>query len=136
VRFRGAPRSQLGGVECAEPGGQPRSTPRPHPPEYALALVGQRQAHPAAVVRARSARDEAVALEPIDVIRHRGRGNALAGGELVDADPRGVLDLDEQRHLLRRDARLSSLASQLATDAQEHGPEPVGDGQGVDSGAG
>jgi hypothetical protein len=66
------------------------------------------------------------------VVRHRGRRHALAGGELADADARRVLDRDEQRHLLRRNADLPSLPAQLAPNSKEGGPQLVGDGDSID----
>ena len=78
--------------------------------------------------------DEAVALEPVDVVRHRGRRDALLGRELADADARRVLDRDEERDLLGRDADGPGLAAQLPADAEQHRPQAVGEGQGVGAG--
>ena len=67
--------------------------------------------------RVGSSLNRVLSFEPIDVVRHGGSRNALAGRELADADTWGVLDRDEQRHLLRRDADLPCLATQLAPDS-------------------
>ena len=53
-------------------------------------------------------------------------------GEAADADAGRVLDRDEQRDLLGRDADLAGLAPQLPADAQETGREAVGHRERVD----
>src|SRR5262249_33553699 len=88
-------------------------------------LVGQRQADAAAVAVALRARDESVALEPGDPLRHRGSGDPFLRGELANLDAGRVLDRDEQPDLMWGDAA-DLLASDLAGEVQQRGAEPVG----------
>ena len=69
--------------------------------------------------------DQAGLLEAADELRHSRDGHPLARRELADADPRRVLDLDQQRHLPAGDAERVDLAAQLPVELQQNRPEPV-----------
>jgi hypothetical protein len=80
----------------------------------------------------RRARDEAVAFEPVCVLRQSRCRDALARGEVAEPDARRILDRDEQRDLLGGDALRARLAPELAPDPQQHGPQGVCDLDRVD----
>jgi hypothetical protein len=132
-RDRRLDRSELAVVELAQPLRQPGRAPRADPAKQPLPLLGQPDGDAAAILLALCALDEPVALEAVDLLRHRRRAHPLAGGELADADPGGVLDADEQRDLAGGGAERACLASELAADLEQDGPEGVGKRDGVGS---
>ena len=74
-------------IEPVEAGREPGRALRAHTPQHALPLGGQLDLHPAAIAaRAGHPLDETGPLEAVDVLGHRRRGNALAGGELSEPD--------------------------------------------------
>src|SRR5438067_2286843 len=83
---RSLDRGELVGTEPAQARREPGGAARADAAQHALALFGERQPDSPAVVRARCALDEPVALEPVDMLGHRGRRDTLAGGELAHAD--------------------------------------------------
>src|SRR5579871_6416465 len=113
-----ADRDELGSRERVEPRREPRRAAGADAAQRALALIRQRQPDLAAVGLALRARDETVALEPRDALRHRGGRDALLGGELADGDAGRVLDRDEEADLVRRDAG-DLLPAQLARELQD-----------------
>src|SRR5207248_8244119 len=119
---RGVDGGELLRRQIAEARREPGGAARADAAQDALAVLGQGQPDAPAVGLARRARDEAVALEPVDVVRHRGWRDTLIRSELADADPRGVLDRDEERDLLGRDADLPGLAPELPPDLKEDRP--------------
>ena len=55
-----------------------------------------------------------------------------ARGEIPDADPGRVLDVDEEGDLLGRDAERARFAAKLAADLEQGRPQGIRESEGVD----
>ena len=76
-------------VEPAQAVREPRRPAGADASQQPLALVGERQADAAPVVRVALALESAGLLEPVDVPGERRRRDALLGGQLAQAQARG-----------------------------------------------
>ena len=82
---------------------------------------------PTPVVARAHALEETAPLEAVDVTRHRGRRDALLGGELGERQPGTALHEPEERRLTGCDPELLGLLAQLAGKAQDRRPQLGGD---------
>jgi hypothetical protein len=128
---RGLDRCEGLRVELAQALREPGGAARPDAAEQPLAVLGQPDPDAAAVVLVRGALDEPVALEAVDVLRHRRRADPLARRQLADPDAGRVLDADEKGDLLGGRSQRPRLAAELPADLEEDGAERVGEPDAV-----
>jgi hypothetical protein len=121
------------GRERAEASGQPRRPPLAQRLKHARARLGDGDAHAAPVVWiVAPPLDEAGLFQLINVAHQRRRSDMLATRQRPDADARRGRDGREDAGPHRRHAQFVRLAAHVAVDAQQHGPQPVGDGERIE----